>query len=84
MFDAEQTLEMVERLGEYEPFRWFQGVSSEALARMGETVLDANATKEIREERFQQFLGAKSMANLFESYEQGLRLGLAQKKKNVK
>jgi hypothetical protein len=83
-YDAEQTLEMVERLRDYEPFLWFKSVSLASLEKMGQSCLDQSVPKETREERFQQYLGAKVMATLLDSIEQGLRLGIAQKKKNGK
>jgi hypothetical protein len=83
-YDAEQTLEMVERLRDFEPYLWLKSVSLNSLEKMGQACLDQSVSKEIREERFQQYLGAKVMATLLETLEQGLRLGIAQKKKNGK
>jgi len=80
--DPQQSLEMVERLRDYEPFGWYLSKQLSVLSEMENSCLDPAVTPEVRETRFQQYRGARALFVAFEQLEAGLRLGIAQKKKN--
>lgn len=79
--DPQQSLEMVERLRDYEPFGWYLSKQLSELTKMENACLDPKVSPEVREVRFQQYRGAKALFASFEQLLAGLRLGIAQKKK---
>ena len=82
--DADLSLEMVDRLRGYEPFIWYRTKVNENLTSMAVSCLDESVSKEVREERFHQYIGGQRVSLILDNLETGLRNGIAQRNKNVK